>query len=242
MHLSKKIFLVMCLSLFCMAVPGLTAAEERDSVTVTGSAVTEVEPDMAYVYLELSKEAPTAEEAREGVAVKLQSLKTVLLSAAVTGENARSTGYNLEPVYSFTGGKRKQIGFRALTTMKVEVENLERLSGLLDSSVTKAGASVSRVEFGLNNKNIVEQRLLQEAVANAKSKAELVASAGGRTLGVMVQANISSSGGDSHVIMNSPMLMAKMDGAEGGMPTELHQGTITVRSSVNLVFALRPVA
>ena len=169
-------------------------------------------------------------------------MKTVLLSAAVTGENARSTGYNLEPVYSFTGGKRKQIGFRALTTMKVEVENLERLSGLLDSSVTKAGASVSRVEFGLNNKNIVEQRLLQEAVANAKSKAELVASAGGRTLGVMVQANISSSGGDSHVIMNSPMLMAKMDGAEGGMPTELHQGTITVRSSVNLVFALRPVA
>ena len=78
MHLSKKLFLVLCLSLFCLAVPGLTTAEERDSVTVTGSAVTEVEPDMAYVYLELSKEAPTAEEAREGVAV-FDPLKALMI-------------------------------------------------------------------------------------------------------------------------------------------------------------------
>lgn len=242
MHLHKKIFLALCLSILCLCVTGLAAAEERDSITVTGAAVTEVEPDMAYVYLDLMKEAPTAEEAREGVAAKLQSLKTVLLGAAVTGENVKSTGYNLEPVYTYNDGKRKQNGFRASTTMKVKVENLDRLSEILDKSVTRAGANVSRVEFGLNNKNIVEQRLLTEAVTNARSKAELVATAGGRSLGVMIQANISSSGGENHVVMNSPMLMAKMDRAEGGTPTELNPGTITVRSSVNLVFALRPVA
>jgi uncharacterized protein YggE len=241
MHLYKNLALVVLLSLVCLLTPGLANADERDSITVTGAAVTEVEPDMAYVYLDLMKEAPTAEEAREGVAAKLQSLKTVLLSATVTSENARSTGYNLEPVYTFTGGKRKQNGFRASTTMKVKVENLDKLSEILDKSVTKAGANVSRVEFGLNNKNIVEQRLLTEAVTNARSKADLVATAGGRSLGVMIQANISSSGGESHVVMNSPMLMAKMDGA-AGTPTELNPGTITVRSSVNLVFALRPVA
>jgi uncharacterized protein YggE len=242
MHLPKKIFLALCLGVLCLVVPGLAAAEERDSITVTGAAVTEVEPDMAYVYLDLMKEAPTAEEAREGVATKLQSLKTVLLGSAVTSENAKSTGYNLEPVYTYNDGKRKQNGFRASTTMKVKVVDLEKLGGLLDNSVNKAGASVSRVEFGLNNKNIVEQRLLTEAVTNARSKAELVATAGGRSLGVMIQANISSSGGENHVVMNSPMLMAKMDRAEGATPTELNPGTITVRSSVNLVFALRPVA
>lgn len=242
MKLYKYFLLVLTVLLFSVPVSGVAAAEERDSITVTGTAVTEVEPDMAYVYLDLEKEAPTAEAAREGVAEKLQSLKTVLLGESITADNAKSTGYNLNPVYSYAGNTRKQTGFKATSSLKVKVANLDRLSSLLDKSIGKAGANVSRVEFGLSNKNIVEQTLLQEAVINAKNKAELVAGAGGRTLGVMIQANITSSGAESHVVLNSPMFMAKANREDAATPTELNPGTITVRSVVNLVFALRPVA
>lgn len=241
MHLTRKIcLLVLALSL-CFFGASAVGAEEMNVVTVTGSAVTEVAPNMAWLYADVEQVSPTAAEAREGVAAKLQNLKTVLLGQAIAQENVKTTGYNLTPIYSYNGSKRKQNGFRAVSSLKIKIENLDKLTAVLDKSVTKAGATISRVEFGLSDRNLWEQRLLQEAVTNARNKADLVATAGGRTLGVMVRANIQSSGGESRLVMNQPMLARQMNDSGAATGTELSPGTITVKTSVYLAFSLKPI-
>ena len=81
--------------------------------------------------------------------------------------------------------------------------------------------------------------LLEEAVTNARSKAAVVARAGGRTLGRLIHAGFSTSGNVTHT-MNRNMMMAKaasLDAAEAS-PTELDPGVITVNANVDLEFAL----
>ena len=116
--------------------------------------------------------------------------------------------------------------------------NLEKLSAVIDKSVG-CNFTVDRVEFGLNNRSLFENRLLEEAVANARSKAAVVARAGGRTLGQLIHASFSTIGNATRAV-NRNMMMAKaasMDSAES-TPTELDPGVITVNVNVDLEFAL----
>ena len=119
-----------------------------------------------------------------------------------------------------------------------KIKNLEKLSAVIDKSVG-CNFTVDRVEFGLNNRSLFENRLLEEAVANARSKAAVVARAGGRSLGHLIHASFSTTGNATRAV-NRNMVMAKaasMDMAES-TPTELDPGVITVDANVDLEFAL----
>ena len=109
---------------------------------------------------------------------------------------------------------------------------------MIDKSIG-CNFTVDRVEFGLKNRSLFENSLLEEAVANARSKAAVVARAGGRTLGHLIHASFSTMG-DATRTVNRNMMMAKaasMDAAEA-VPTELDPGIITVDASLSLEFAL----
>lgn len=134
--------------------------------------------------------------------------------------------------------KRRLTGYVARADYKVKIKNLEKLSAVIDKSVG-CNVTVDRVEFGLNNRSLFENRLLEEAVANARSKAAVVARAGGRSLGHLIHASFSTTGNATRAV-NRNMVMAKaasMDMAES-TPTELDPGVITVDANVDLEFAL----
>ena len=88
-------------------------------------------------------------------------------------------------------------------------------------------------------REVLENRLLDEAVSNARSKAAVVARAGGRTLGYLIRADLGTVTGATRSL-NRNMMMAKMaDGAAmESAPTELDPGVINVEANVSLEFAL----
>ena len=223
-----------------LCAPMGAVAAERDSISATGVAVTEAEPDMAYVYLRLEKDAATAEETRDGLARQIDSLKKMLRAQLIDEKDVKIAGYNFSPKYVMEKNKRVQKGYSASASANVKVKDLRKLSAVIDRGIEKSSAYVERVEFGLKDRNVIERRLLAEAVENAKQKAAIVAQSGGRALGALIRANISSSGGEARVQMNQDWkLRGSMNLAAEAVPTELAPGTITVRTSVSTEFALK---
>ena len=213
-------------------------AAERDSISVNGHASAEIAPDMATLYGNLEKRAAVAEMARENLAKEMAAFKHVLLGQMITGQDIQTVRYTLQPEYSYEKGKRRLTGYVARADYKVRIKNLEKLGTVIDKSIG-CNFTVDRVDFGLNNRSLFENSLLEEAVANARSKAAVVARAGGRTLGRLIHAGFSTSGNVTHT-MNRNMMMAKaasLDAAEAS-PTELDPGVITVNANVDLEFAL----
>ena len=189
----------------------------------------EVAPDMATLYGNLEKRAAVAETARENLAKDMAAFKHVLLGQAIPGEDIQTVRYSLQPEFSYEKNKRRLTGYVARADYKVKIKNLEKLSAVIDKSVG-CNVTVDRVEFGLNNRS---------AVANARSKAAVVARAGGRSLGHLIHASFSTTGNATRAV-NRNMVMAKaasMDTAESA-PTELDPGVITVNANVDLEFAL----
>ena len=219
---------------FCCGV----SASERDSISVNGHAIAEVAPDMATLYGNLEKRAAAAETARDNLAKEMASFKRVLLGQMISGQDIKTIRYSLQPEFSYEKNKRRLTGYVARADYKVKVNDLEKLGAVIDKSIG-CNFTVDRVEFGLKNRSLFEISLLEEAVANARSKAAVVARAGGRTLGHLIHASFSTMG-DATRTVNRNMMMAKaagMDAAEA-VPTELDPGIITVDASLNLEFAL----
>lgn len=215
-----------------------SSAAERDSISVNGHASAEVAPDMATLYGNLEKRAAVAEAARESLAKDMASFRHMLLGQMITGQDVQTVRYTLQPEYNYEKNKRRLIGYVARADYKVKIKDLEKLGTVIDKSVG-CNFTVDRVEFGLNNRSLFENSLLEEAVANARSRAAVVARAGGRTLGRLIHAGFSTAGNVTHT-MNRNMMMAKaasLDMAEAA-PTELDPGVITVTANVDLEFAL----
>ena len=229
--------LIVMMTVFAFFCSGALAAE-RDSISVNGHASAEVASDMATLYGNLEKRAAVAETARENLAKDMAAFKHMLLGQAIPGEDIQTVRYSLQPEFSYEKNKRRLTGYVARADYKVKIKNLEKLSAVIDKSVG-CNVTVDRVEFGLNNRSLFENRLLEEAVANARSKAAVVARAGGRSLGHLIHASFSTTGNATRAV-NRNMVMAKaasMDMAES-TPTELDPGVITVNANVDLEFAL----
>ena len=230
------LFLIMA-ALFTFFSNGANAAE-RDSISVNGHASAEVSPDMATLYGGLEKRAATAAQAREELARDMAAFKRVLLLQMIPDQDIRTIHYSLQPEFIYEKNKRRLTGYAARAEYSVKIKDLEKLSPVIDRSVD-CNLLISRVEFGLNNRSLFENRLLDEAVSNAKSKAAVVARAGGRTLGYLIRADLGTVTGATRSL-NRNMMMAKMaDGAAmESAPTELDPGVINVEANVSLEFAL----
>ena len=231
------VLLLVMTAVFTFFCCGVLAAE-RDSISVNGHASAEVSPDMATLYGNLEKRAAVAETARENLAKEMAAFKHVLLGQMISGQDIKTVRYSLQPEFSYEKNKRRLTGYVARADYKVKVNDWEKLGAVIDKSIG-CNFTVDRVEFGLKNRSLFENSLLEEAVANARSKAAVVARAGGRTLGHLIHASFSTMG-DATRTVNRNMMMAKaasMDAAEA-VPTELDPGIITVDASLSLEFAL----
>ena len=157
-------------------------------IVVTGLGKVSAKPGRAGLRLAVRTEGATAAEAMarnaEAMARVTEVLKTSLPAAMI-----ETSGFSLNPRYS--GTERKMLGFEAYHQLAVPITDLVKIGEVADKAVL-AGANVVSVEsFTSLDEDLRESTRigLERALADARSKAEVVAKA----LGVKIT-------GVSHVV------------------------------------------
>lgn len=219
-----------------LSMQGAAAAAEANTISVRGVAKQEVAPDLAYLTLGISIKADTAESARSQAAAAIEKVRRSLLGMAITENNIQSASYDLAPNYENINGKSKQKGYALDTTLRIKIEDLNKLGVVIDKTVQEGVTSVNQVSFALSEKSTVQRQLLAAAVDNARSKAAIVSNAGGRNLGEMLSADVSDYSGETMVMggMNYRSALAANDAAS----TKLAPGTLKINTSVEVTFKL----
>jgi hypothetical protein len=235
--MKKKLITLLLVIAAVLALSCSALASERDSISVNGHASAEVAPDMATLYGNLEKHAPAAETARDNLAKEMAAFKHVLLGQTIAGQDVQTIRYTLQPEYSYDKNKRRLIGYVARADYKVKIKNLDKLGPVIDKSIG-CNFTVDRVQFGLNNRSLFENTLLEEAVANARGKAAVVARAGGRSLGRLIHASFSTASNATRTMSRNMLAKSADMAAPEAASTELDPGVITVNANVDLEFAL----
>lgn len=150
------------------------------TISVTGTAMTSVDPDLLNVQFGVEVQKETAKEAFDANSQQMNAIVDAIKSIGITEDEISTSQLTIYPVYEsyqdkVTGVyKQKLIGYSVSNIIRVETKNLSLASDIIDSAVQAGANRVDTVYFTLSPQRQmqVSDDLLAEAIKNAESKAE----------------------------------------------------------------------
>lgn len=202
------------------------------TVTVNGVATIKAKPDEAIVALGVQTQANTAQGALSENAVKMTALIASLMDKGIAKDDIATSSVSLYPTYGNSGVAIT--GYQADNEVNVTLHDISTVGSVIDDAV-KAGANLSNgITFQLSDENQGVNQALDDAVANARSKAETLAGAGGAQLGEVVSIQEGSVGSTPPIYYARDAMAA--GAAEASTP--ISPPTLETQVSVTVTWAL----
>jgi len=154
------------------------------TVTVTGTGMVTLTPDIAYIYIGVQTEEATASQALEENNTRTQAVITSIKSFGVTDKDIKTTNFSVYPQQHYdTSGKLVSSDFMVQNTVYVTVRDLSKLGSLLDNVVQSGANTINSIAFDLADKTQALSQARAQAVADARAQADELTSATGVKLG-----------------------------------------------------------
>lgn len=220
-----------------LAPAGAAYADDDDrplrTISLNASGEVAAPPDMATVMAGVVTEGPDAQTALRGNTAAVQAMFSALAEAGIEGRDMQTRSFDVSP--SYTRPERGQppeiSGYRVTNSVAVRVRDIAKLGTLLDRVVSAGANQMNGVRFEIDEPEKLMDEARRKAVAEARRKAELYATAAG----VEIKRVISIA--ESGAAPPQPMLRTMVrDAAAESVPVAA--GEQTVRASVTVTYEL----
>lgn len=215
-----------------------SASADTRQITVNGRGEVSVDPDMATVIIGVQIEAEDAADALDGASAATAAILATLDVEGIAPEDVRSGAIRLNPRYSqsvLSSGNQIS-GYQAVNSVQVQVNDLDRLGGLLAAVVGDGANRLDGVNFGLQDPQDAMDEARRRAVAEAARLAALYAGAAGVNLGELI--TLSDAGGGGYSPMRTQPAVLEMAAASPQFDVPVAPGKIDINASVVMVYAI----
>ncbi len=217
--------------------PALPRSSDLRTVTVSAVGTVDVEPDEATVQFAVVTRAATADAARQQNAQAAEQAMDAVRALGIEDRKIQLLNLRLDEEWDYRNNERILKGYIARRDVKVVIEDLDLVPQLVAEVVQQGANELNGIQYGLQNRDAVEDEALQAAIARAQEKARLMAGALGAELGRVVQV----TEGGVQFPQPPPVMFARaemaMDQSESN-PGAYAAGEITVRATVTVTFEL----
>jgi uncharacterized protein YggE len=205
-------------------------------IVTQGEATLKRAPDQAWITVATETRGPRAAEARRQNAEAMTAVQSALKGAGISGNALRTTGFAVSPEFDWNDGRSTLRGYVVRNQVEVRVDNLDRLSDVLDAVTAprNVAISVQGPRFALKDEREARNDALRAAVEDALSRAAAIAAGAKRSVGPVVR--IDDQGGG----MPPPMPIAlRMGAAQAEASTPITPGEIEVQARVTVTVEIR---
>ena len=228
---SRAGFALMLAGVLLAGVPAWAAGK----LTVTGEGTIPAAPDMATVMLGVTSQADTAGAALAENSSQVAAILARLTAAGIQARDIQTSGLSLNPQFDYAKSDSGQLpdilGYVVTNAVTVQVRDLPKLGTLLDQVVQGGANTLNGLTFGLSDPAPSLDAARKKAVADARRKAELYATAAGASLG-QVLALTETSGYASP----APMFRMAADTASEAVPVA--SGELGITATVTIEYEL----
>jgi uncharacterized protein YggE len=155
----------------------------NNTLFVTGSATTHTKSDRVTVSLGVETTDKTAEKALFSNSNLMNKVINALKESGVRENETSTSSFTINPNYNYSeyGAKGDLTGFTVSNSIHITSSNIDQISQWIDKAVQAGANTVNEVYFSISPNKLeeIKNTLLKDAVANAKSKADIVAAAAG---------------------------------------------------------------
>jgi uncharacterized protein len=168
-----------------LAAPALAETAPLATISVTGEATVSGAPDLARIDGGVTSEAKTAREASDANNAAMGKVLLALNGAGIAEKDYQTSRLSLQPetAPSRPGGPMAIVGYRASNRVTVHLRDIAKLANLIDAMVGAGANDIGGISFTVSNASKLLDDAREQAVADARRKAEIYAKAAGVTLG-----------------------------------------------------------
>ncbi len=163
-------------------------------VSVTGSGVVYVSPDIAYINIGVRSQADTVVEALELNNAQAKAIKDTLIAEGIDEKDIQTSSFNVYPQSDYDSqGMIVRTYFTVENNVYVTVRDLNSIGKVLDA-VAKSGANnIYGITFDVQDKTEAQSTARKLAVESAEAQAQELAAAAGVELGEVILISSSAS-------------------------------------------------
>jgi uncharacterized protein len=217
-----------------LTAPALAQTEPPAAISVTGEATVSVPPDLAEVDGGVTSEARTAREASDANNVAMGKVLSALKAAGIAEKDYQTSRLSLQPQYApKPPGLSVVVGYRAGNRVTIRLRDISKVAGVIDTLVTAGANEIGGINFMVSNASKLLDEAREQAIADARRKAEIYAKAAGVTLGAPLAISEGGSPG--------PVFRAKM-AAPLAAAAPVAQGEETLHLTVSVSWAIKQAA
>jgi uncharacterized protein YggE len=238
---SFRFLLILAFAAPLVAQPASNAPREGaiiDTVSVTGTGRVRLQPDRFSFTVGVQTQAPTVEEAVNENNTRINAVIAALKKAGATPEEIQTSGFSIYPQQDYSQGNLPRLlGYQVSNNITVTKKQIGEAGKLLQAAVAAGVNTSSGLSFSVSDPQRGRDQGLRAAFDDARSKATLLASAAGRTLG---QA-LAITEGTEPMSVPRPLRGAAQNMVMKAQVSEVpvESGTDELTFTVSVVFALR---
>lgn len=206
-------------------------AEEttRSGITVTGTGRVESVPNEALFSLGVSTNGSTARSALAANSAAMRKVLAAIDNAGVDAKDVKTESVSVGPDYSVEG--KSPSGFTARNSVSVRIRDLSRAGAVLDAASQAGANEVNGPMLTRADREGLEAEALEDAVGNARKRAEALADAAGVGLGGVTAIAEGFSGGPEP-------LMETRAVADAASSAPIRPGTEEIQATVTVTYAI----
>ncbi|MFD0939813.1 SIMPL domain-containing protein [Pedobacter boryungensis] len=206
----------------------------RKKINVSGSAETEVTPDIIYIGISLKEYFKDNNSKKRVEITELENqLYNAVLKAGIAKEDLM---INNVSSYNFATEKKKNPDFLASKQYRLKVSDLNKFNEIINAIDAKGIASTNIESYDYSKMETLKKELKIKALLAARDKANYMVTALGEKLGSVLEIQ---DGGDNVIqpIYRNYMMKAEM--ADAAPAQEIDFKKIKLNFTVNAVFEIK---
>ena len=219
--------------------PVNVSINNQQGIWVNGQGTVTVIPDVAVVNLGVQAQAATVSEALAQASPAMDRVVAALKDNGVAQKDIRTQFFNIQQTTRYDPNTQQSVvtGYMVSNIVTAKIRDVGKTGAIIDA-VAAAGGDLTRVNgvsFTVDNPEQYYAQARQAAVADARAKADQLASLAGVTLGRATF--ISESTGSAPIPFPAPTL-----GADSGRPiptTIITPGETDIILNVQVAYAIQ---
>jgi len=215
-----------------LAAPALAQTALPAAISVTGEATVSAAPDLAQIEAGVTSEAKTAREASEANNAAMGKVLQALKGAGIAEKDFQTSRLSLQPQSAPNRpGPSAIVGYRASNRVTIRLRDVTKLANVIDTLVGAGANDIGGINFMVSNASKLLDEAREQAVADARRKAEIYAKAAGVMLGAPL--SISEEGNAA------PVPYRKMAVGMAVAAAPVAQGEETLQVTVSVSWAIK---
>jgi len=209
-------------------------------VWVNGQAKIMTTPDIVEMSLGIESINKIVSESVKTVSIDHEKLISILLEKGIEKNEIKTTRYTINPQYKYTKDGSELTGYKVSHYLSFTYRDIDRIGELIDT-ISYGPRSIGNnlrinsINFSIEDPIVFESKLRENAIADAKRKANELADFSNITLGSPIYISENSPTNFTKQMSESDIGLARMAAVPS---TEISSGQLTLTFNVNMGFSI----